>query len=47
MGMMAEADWSAGIKTMASVKLIKDAKASEFYTNDLLDPALIKKTATK
>jgi NitT/TauT family transport system substrate-binding protein len=47
MGMMAEADWSAGIKTMASVKLIKDAKASEFYTNDLLDAALIKKTGTK
>jgi NitT/TauT family transport system substrate-binding protein len=47
MGMMAEADWSAGIKTMASVKLIKEAKASEFYTNDLLDPALIKKTGAK
>jgi NitT/TauT family transport system substrate-binding protein len=47
MGMMAEADWSAGIKTMVSVKLIKDAKASEFYTNDLLDPALIRKTGTK
>ena len=47
MGMMAEADWTAGIKTMASVKLIKEAKASEFYTNDLLDPALIKKTGTR
>ena len=38
---------AAGIKTMASVKLIKEAKASEFYTNDLLDPALIKKIATR
>jgi NitT/TauT family transport system substrate-binding protein len=47
MGIMAEADWTAGIKTMASVKLIKEAKASEFYTNDLLDPALIRKTGTK
>jgi NitT/TauT family transport system substrate-binding protein len=45
MGVMAEADWAAAVKTMASVKLIKDAKASEFYTNELLDPALIKKTA--
>jgi NitT/TauT family transport system substrate-binding protein len=45
MGVMAEADWAAGIKTMASVKLIKDAKPSEFYTNDLFDPALIKKVA--
>jgi NitT/TauT family transport system substrate-binding protein len=43
MGVMAEADWSAGVKTMASVKLIKDAKASDFYTNDLLDRALIAK----
>jgi NitT/TauT family transport system substrate-binding protein len=47
MGMMAEADWVAGIKTMASVKLIKEDKASEFYTNDMLDPALIKKTGTR
>ncbi len=42
-GMMADADWAEGVKTMASVKLIKDAKASEFYTNSLLDPALIRK----
>jgi NitT/TauT family transport system substrate-binding protein len=47
MGMMAEADWAAGIKTMASVKLIKEAKASDFYTNELLDPALIRKTGTR
>jgi hypothetical protein len=40
---MAEADWAAGVKTMAGVKLIKDAKPSEFYTNDLLDVALIRK----
>jgi NitT/TauT family transport system substrate-binding protein len=44
-GMMADADWVEGVKTMASVKLIKDAKASEFYTNELLDPALIRKTS--
>jgi NitT/TauT family transport system substrate-binding protein len=43
MGVMAEADWNAGIKTMASVKLIKEGKASEFYTNDMLDQALIRK----
>jgi NitT/TauT family transport system substrate-binding protein len=42
-GMMADADWAEGVKTMASVHLIKDAKASEFYTNALLDPALIRK----
>ena len=45
MGVMADADWSAGIKTMASVKLIKDAPASQFYTNDMLDRALIAKIA--
>jgi NitT/TauT family transport system substrate-binding protein len=47
MGVMAEADWAAGVKTMASVKLIKDAKAADFYTNDLLDQALIRKIATR
>jgi NitT/TauT family transport system substrate-binding protein len=47
MGVMAEADWVAGIKTMASVKLIKEGKAAEFYTNDLLDQGLIKKTAAQ
>jgi NitT/TauT family transport system substrate-binding protein len=47
MGMMAHSDWVAGIKTMASVKLIKDANATDFYTNDLLDSALIKKTGTR
>lgn len=44
-GMMADADWLQGIATMASVKLIKKAPSSQFYTNDLLDRALIKKTA--
>ena len=44
-GMMADADWVEGVKTMASVKLIKDAKASDFYTNELLDAALIRKTS--
>lgn len=47
MGKMAEADWAAGVKTMASVKLIKEAKASDFYTNDLLDEALIRKIAAR
>ena len=45
MGVMADADWVAGIKTMASVQLIKDAPASGFYTNDLLDRDLIAKIA--
>lgn len=47
MGMMAEADWTAGIKTMAGVKLIKEGKASDFYTNDMLDQALIRKVGTR
>src|SRR5688572_25108024 len=47
MGMMAEGDWAGGVKTMASVKLIKDAKASDFYTNELLDRELIKKIGTR
>ena len=42
MGVMADADWAEGIKTMASVKLIKSAPTSQFYTNDMLDPALIR-----
>ncbi len=47
MGVMADADWVAGIKTMASVKLIKDAPAEGFYTNDMLDRALIAKLAKR
>jgi NitT/TauT family transport system substrate-binding protein len=47
MGVMAEADWAAGIKTMASVNLIKSAPSAEFYTNDLLDQALIRKISGK
>ena len=47
MGVMADADWVAGIKTMTSVKLIKQAKSTEFYTNDMLDPALIKKIGAR
>jgi NitT/TauT family transport system substrate-binding protein len=43
MGVMADADWVAGIKTMASVNLIKSAPSSSFYTNDMLDQALIRK----
>lgn len=47
MGMMADADWTAGIKTMASVNLIKPAPAAGFYTNDMLDQALIRKLGGK
>ena len=47
MGVMADADWVAGIKTMASVNLIKDAPAANFYTNDMLDRALIEKIARR
>jgi NitT/TauT family transport system substrate-binding protein len=43
MGVMADADWAAGIKTMASVNLIKSAPSTGFYTNDMLDQALIRK----
>jgi NitT/TauT family transport system substrate-binding protein len=43
LGLMADADWTEGINTMASVKLIKSAPASEFYTNELLDRELIRK----
>jgi NitT/TauT family transport system substrate-binding protein len=45
MGVMAEADWVAGIRTMASVSLIKEAPAADFYTNEMLDRALIAKIA--
>ncbi len=47
MGVMADADWVAGIKTMASVNLIKNAPAAAFYTNDMLDQALIAKIAKR
>ncbi len=47
MGVMADADWVAGIKTMASVNLIKNAPAAGFYTNDMLDQALIAKIAKR
>ena len=47
MGVMAEADWVAGIKTMASVKLIKEGSAADFYTNEMLDLALIRKIGTR
>jgi NitT/TauT family transport system substrate-binding protein len=42
MGVMADADWAEGIKTMSSVKLIKSAPAADFYSNDMLDAALIR-----
>lgn len=47
MGVMADADWVAGIKTMSSVNLIKNSPSKEFYTNDMLDRALIKKVSGK
>jgi NitT/TauT family transport system substrate-binding protein len=41
-GWMAEADWAAAVKTLASAKLIKgDAPAGDFFTNALLDPSVI------
>ena len=43
MGMMAESDWVAAVKTLTAAKLIREAPASDFYTNDLLDPVLIRK----
>ncbi len=47
MGVMADADWVAGIKTMASVSLIKNAPSAGFYTNDMLDQALIRKIGAR
>ncbi|TAK81616.1 MAG: hypothetical protein EPO20_26355 [Betaproteobacteria bacterium] len=47
MGVMADADWVAGIKTMSSVNLIKNAPSATFYTNDMLDRALIQKIGGK
>jgi NitT/TauT family transport system substrate-binding protein len=47
MGVMADADWVAGIKTMASVNLIKSAPSTEFYTNDMLDRGLIRKIGAR
>jgi NitT/TauT family transport system substrate-binding protein len=45
-GISIDADWSTGLKTLADGKLIKaGSKAADFYTNGLLDAALMKKTA--
>ena len=46
-GIMVERDWEVAIKTMADAKLVKGGKASDFFTNSLLDPALMKKTSGK
>jgi NitT/TauT family transport system substrate-binding protein len=40
-GWMAEADWAAAVKTLASAQLIKSGGASEFFTNSLLDERTI------
>ena len=42
-GFMADADMAMGIKTLTDGKLISGGKSADFYTNDLLDPALIKR----
>jgi NitT/TauT family transport system substrate-binding protein len=47
MGLTAENDIAAAIKTMVAVKLIKGGKPSDYYTNDLLDSALIRKLGTR
>lgn len=45
-GVSVDADWVAGLKTMADGKLIKaGAKSGDFYTNGLLDAALMKRIA--
>ena len=46
-GVMADADWDAAVKTLASVKLIQGGKAADFFTNQMIDPALVKKTASR
>lgn len=47
-GTMAEADWTAAVKTMSDAQLLKSGgKPADFYTNSLLDAALINKVGTK
>lgn len=47
-GWMADADWSAAVKTLSSAQLIKGgAPGSDFFTNDLLDQRTIAETGRK
>jgi NitT/TauT family transport system substrate-binding protein len=42
-GFMAESDWAAAVKTLADNKVIKAGPPAGYFTNSLLDAALIKK----
>lgn len=46
-GVMAAKDWDIAIKTVADAKLIKGGRPTDFYTNSLLDPTMIKKLSGK
>jgi NitT/TauT family transport system substrate-binding protein len=47
-GWMAESDWAAAVKTLASAQLIKGgAPASEYFTNQLLDQRVIAEVGRK
>ena len=46
-GMMAEADWDAASRTLTNAQLIPaGAPSASYYTNAMLDPALIAQTAS-
>lgn len=46
LGQLADADWEAGIKTLATGQLIKaGGKPTDFYAPGLVDPALVRKVA--
>jgi NitT/TauT family transport system substrate-binding protein len=46
-GLMADSDWDAAVKTLVSGKLIQGGKGTDFYAKDMIDPALVKKTASR
>ncbi len=46
-GVMAAKDWDIAIKTVTDAKLIKGGRPTDFYTNALLDPGMIKKLSGK
>lgn len=45
LGVMAEADWNTAVQTLTEGGLIRGGKGADFFTNDLLDRALIAKTS--
>jgi len=45
-GLMSVADWDAAVSTLASVKLIQGGKGSDFFAADMIDPVLVRKTAS-